>query len=115
MRKQWIIILVGMVLLLGVLGYLGFYLVQPKWEINPEVVTRIHHGMTQQQVLEILGRPPGNYHSYDLLLGQKAMGGGPDIVGSAKRLEWTGENGLVYVYLDDKDCVITALFFAFHD
>jgi hypothetical protein len=60
MRKR-IVICSLTFLALAAGSFAAFWFLQPRPRIDEQAFARIEHGMTEQQVIDIIGAPPGNY------------------------------------------------------
>src|SRR5262245_61624276 len=97
--RPWRLLLIMLAGLLVVVIIPGFSLRAPR--ITTEFCDEIQVGMTEEQVEEILGCPPGNYSSPMPWLFERDVSlkwAGPD--GTAKKNKWVGRRGLIVVCFD---------------
>lgn len=64
--------------------------------------------MSLSEVEGILGGPPGNYTG---LFFKRDVAIPLTIPGSASREQWTGTRGVLIVFFDEQDRVITSMYF----
>jgi hypothetical protein len=76
--------------------------------IDKEACDRIQRDMTRAEVEAIVGGPPGNYTG---VLFKKDITVPLTVAGSASRQQWTGTRGVLIVFFDKQERVMTSMYF----
>ena len=92
-RKVWMGVCVLVFMSLAVVSFQWPSAI-PDHSINRDGFNRIEHGMTQREVEEILGKPPG-YHARDLVWVPVLTIGSPPW---EEPVEWVSDEGAVFAY-----------------
>jgi hypothetical protein len=66
-RRKRLYLVLGTLILVSVVVYGALWLTRPKYRINEESVRAIRVGMTEEEVVAIIGVPPGSYASDGVL------------------------------------------------
>lgn len=81
---------------------LGMPLLLTPHRIRPSSLARIHAGMTESAVIDVLGVPPGEYDGYTP--SNLYLGGG--MVGGPIQRAWCSRHGCTVVSFDENNLVI---------
>jgi hypothetical protein len=76
--------------------------------IDKATCDKVERGMTRPEVEAILGGPPGNYTG---LFFKKDIAVPLTVAGSASRAQWTGTSGVLIVFFDEQEKVLTSTYF----
>jgi hypothetical protein len=107
MQKLLRLLLVGVALVvLG--GWLTVWMTGPKHHITRESIFRIKEGMTQHEIEEILGAPPGDYSPGDSVVAYleppgRLSGNQVAAIAFAKKAVWVGDEAAVRVWFNNND------------
>jgi hypothetical protein len=104
-------IIIGVVILGGLAAALFavVWFFQPHPRIDRDVYDMIKPGMTERDLIDLIGAPPGDYglgKGWPLFDG---IGGGDMVVGQSTR-QWLGQDVAIVVVLDSSGVVEQALF-----
>ena len=75
---------------------------------DKETCERVQCGMTRAEVEAILGGPPGNYTG---VFFKKDVSVPVTVAGSASRQQWTGTRGVLLVFFDEHQRVMSSMYF----
>ncbi len=80
------------------------------WRVKTDqnACNKIQQGMTQRDVENIIGGPPGNYSG---LIYKYDISSPYHVVGSSTKIKWTGREGVIMVCFDQNARVMTACYF----
>jgi hypothetical protein len=106
-KRSWWLLGVGAICVVVVLVVL---FARDHWllPIDQGACDQVQPGMSLAEVEGILGGPPGNYtglffkHDVSIPL---------TVAGSTSRKQWTGTRGVLIVFLDERDRVISSMYF----
>jgi hypothetical protein len=87
---------------------IGVWLLWPRTAITRENAEKIRLGMTLAEVEAILGGPPGNYTG---VFFKRDVSVPLTVEGSAGRQQWTDTRGVVIVFFDKQEKVMTSMYF----
>jgi hypothetical protein len=105
-RSLWWLVSVGAVSLAAlIMLYLQH---RALLRIDKATCDQVHRGMTRAEVEAILGGPPGNYTG---LFFNRDIAVPLTVVGSASRSQWTGTHGVLIVFFDEQEDVLTSTYF----
>jgi len=107
-RKRLMLIIVCLAAVL-LAGYVTLWLAAPKHRITWDNICDIKKGMTQEEVENVLGVPPGIYSSYptghyvfsDKLWGKLGPATGKDFIKKFGGKEWVRDGVSAYVLFDE--------------
>jgi hypothetical protein len=104
MKKRWLL-RVG---LLAGLALFGFWFVPwltaPNYQINQKVTDQIQWGMTDKEVEQIIGVPPGTYVHLPFQVAVPHFFEPPE---DTIEKNWLGSDGIIQVYFDHRGLVCT--------
>ena len=107
MRKRALFVIAGLTLAM-ISGFVGLLFLLPDPPVSTARFAKVQKGMTQAEVEELLGGPPGDY--------QTGRGSGMFVIdflspGDSVSKEWTGDDGVALVAFDRSGRVVTCQFF----
>jgi hypothetical protein len=105
----WLVVLCGVTAF--VLLILGGDSPKQRPKINRESYSLIREGMTELQVAELLGGPPGNYATRPTLIPLHGVGAWTSGVGVVRCEVWQSDDGLVAVSFNEEATVLYASYY----
>jgi hypothetical protein len=108
LNRKWWLCLGGFVLLVGA-AFLALWPITPRHCITEENLNKIGMGMTEDEVVQILGAPAGDYSTGKHLYHPELIGGPARVYsGRLACKEWVGDEGKIRVCFEASGRVFVA-------